>query len=228
MTTDLKDAVGVHQDKPCKNYPADVQLVKKLLNACAKQIGLAKPLDVNNPYCGDSTRKAIEAFQRLVMRKGPPYGRILPLAMGGITLKALFKATTVKSFTKYQIAPSVRAALQQATVRWPKRSRASDGTLGDAAHAARQSDHNPDADGVVHAFDLTHDPADGVDCETLATLLVQRRDKRVKYIIWNRRICNSNTWTWRAYGGKNPHTKHMHVSIHDTYAAETDESPWWD
>jgi hypothetical protein len=47
----------------------------------------------------------------------------------------------------------------------PNRSKASDGTIGDAAHASRASDHNPwvregDA-GVVTAIDITHDPDDG-------------------------------------------------------------------
>jgi hypothetical protein len=125
-------------------------------------------------------------------------------------------------------APSVAAGLAEATRRWPHRSRASDGTVGDAAHAARHSDHNPDSRGVVHAFDLTHDPAHGVDCEQLAAHLVSRRDPRVKYLIWNRRICNSSDWTWRPYTGQNPHTKHLHVSIKSTQAAEDDTSAWWD
>lgn len=125
-------------------------------------------------------------------------------------------------------APSVAAGLAEATRRWPHRSRASDGTIGDAAHAARQSDHNPDARGVVHAFDLTHDPAHGVDCEQLASHLVRVRDARVKYLIWNKRICSSTHWAWQPYTGKNPHTHHLHVSIRNTTAAELDTSPWWD
>jgi murein DD-endopeptidase MepM/ murein hydrolase activator NlpD len=86
---DLKDAVGHHTAPPCKNHPDDVKFVKRLLNAYAQQIGLAHPLDVNNPYCAAKTIEAIEAFQRIVMRKGPPYGRILPTRQGGTTLKAL-------------------------------------------------------------------------------------------------------------------------------------------
>ncbi|MBX9584880.1 MAG: hypothetical protein K2X87_31635 [Gemmataceae bacterium] len=91
-TAGLTDAVGVHDGKPCPNRPADVRLVKERLNAHAGRFGLARPLDVTNPHCGDTTRKAIEDFQRPVRRKEPPYGRVLPLARGGTTLKALLAA----------------------------------------------------------------------------------------------------------------------------------------
>ena len=127
----------------------------------------------------------------------------------------------------WQSASSVAAALAEATRRWPDRSRASDGTIGDTAHAAKPSDHNPDAHGTVHAFDLTNDPSHGVDCSLLAEHLINQRDVRVKYIIFNKRICNSTNWSWQPYKGSNPHDKHMHVSIHSTKAAENDTSDWW-
>lgn len=128
----------------------------------------------------------------------------------------------------WRSAPSVAAALAEATRRWPQRSRASDGTVGDAAHQLTKSDHNPDEHGVVHAFDLTHDPAHGVDCEVLAEHLVTGRDRRIAYVIWNRRICKSGAWTWAAYTRPNPHNKHLHVSIKHAPEAENDVSPWWE
>lgn len=224
---DLTDSVGQFQGKACPNRPADVCMVKELLNLHAMKIKLTPPLTPSDPTCGPKTCKAIEDFQRIVMGKGPPYGRVSPSRLGGQTLKALQNTPATRRVTKFKVAPSANSALSQATQKWPKRSRASDGTIGDAAHSHRKSDHNPDAEGVVHAFDLTHDPVNGVDCEKLATHLVKRRDVRVKYIIWNHRICNANTWAWRAYSGTNPHSKHMHVSIKDSDAAETDTSPWW-
>lgn len=124
-------------------------------------------------------------------------------------------------------APSVAAALKEATRRWPKRATASDGTIGNDEHATRKSDHNPDAKGTVHAFDLTHDPTHDVDCEQLTAHLIVAKDSRVEYIIWNRRICYSKDWTWQTYTGKNPHTKHLHVSIKSTTVAENDTSDWW-
>lgn len=137
------------------------------------------------------------------------------------------------------IARSVLLGLSEATRRWPRRSTASDGTLGDAAHRSRLSDHNPDARGIVHAFDLTHDPAHGVDCTVLAGRLRARRDGRVRYVIWNRRIFlgpwddevmagRASMWTWLPYDGENPHEKHMHVSVGHDPAPENDLRPWYE
>lgn len=128
--------------------------------------------------------------------------------------------------------PSCRAALEQASVLWPTRSRLSDGICGDPAHAARTSDHNPDARGIPHAFDLTHDPAAGCDAHRLAELLGERvlagLERRVSYIISNGRILNPAIAPyWRPYTGTNPHTKHIHVSILRSALAESDTSPWW-
>lgn len=108
-------------------------------------------------------------------------------------------------------APACRKALTDATLRFPNRSRASDGIMGDAAHQRRRSDHN-----LGNAFDLTHDPDHGVNCNALALLAIN--DARVTYVIWNRQIYNRARASegWRPYSGSNPHTHHMHVSINAT------------
>lgn len=110
-------------------------------------------------------------------------------------------------------------ALRDATARWPNRDRASDGIMGDTAHQKRHSDHN---DG--NAFDLTHDPAHGVDCGALSRLVIN--DNRVTYVISNRQIYNRARVAegWRPYTGLNPHNRHMHVSIRA--ASRDDLSPW--
>lgn len=104
----------------------------------------------------------------------------------------------------------------------PNRSKSSDGGIGDAAHASRSSDHNPwvkiGNDNVVTARDLTHDPAGGLDCNALADALIRSADPRIKYIIWDKRICSGAgqgqaAWTWRKYTGSNQHTKHLHISV---------------
>ncbi len=134
--------------------------------------------------------------------------------------------------------PSIKAALLEANVLWPQRSRASDGTIGDAAHRARKSDHNPDGRGCVHAFDITHDPQNGCDAGKLVKLVVGRRDHRLRYAIWNRTITygphaesvkrgERRAWTSEPYRGSNPHTTHAHFSIGHTERCENDVSPWW-
>ena len=114
----------------------------------------------------------------------------------------------------------------------PHRSKASDGTIGDTAHAIRNSDHNPwvkdGAIGVVTAIDITQDPEDGCDAEEIVQALVHSRDPRIKYIIWNRRIISSQVrpWTWRNYTGSNPHTKHFHLSVKSDKAFYDSTEAW--
>lgn len=135
-------------------------------------------------------------------------------------------------------APSVKLGLTEATMRWPTRNTSADGIIGDTAHQSRTSDHNPDSRGVVHAFDLTHDPAHGVDCNQLAGLIVTRKDPRVRYVIWDGRICKgpwsdsvlagrAQPWRWEPYTGPSPHTHHMHVSVGYAITAENDVRPWY-
>jgi hypothetical protein len=130
------------------------------------------------------------------------------------------------------VAPSLRALFAEVDQMAPRRRRRSDGAVGDAAHQTRKSDHNPDrsAGGIVRAIDVTHDPAGGCDCNQIARRLRERRDPRVAYIIFNRRIMAGNDgpspWVWRRYTGASPHTHHMHVSIRHTRGAERDRGTW--
>lgn len=135
------------------------------------------------------------------------------------------------------LAPSLVALRNEINERFPGRDRSSDGWIGDAAHAARPSDHNPGARGYVHALDIDED-IDGVDDETgaelmwLAEHLRTKRDPRVKYVIYEGRIFSSyatahrRAWEWGPYTGVNAHRRHLHVSILSTPAAEQDTSPW--
>lgn len=115
------------------------------------------------------------------------------------------------------LASSLKQLRSQIDAQWPGRSKASDGWIGDAAHQATKSDHNPDGRGVVWAIDVTDDPVRGPRGGTLAEKLRLSRDPRIKYVIWNRKMFSSypahgvDAWTWRPYSGANPH-KHVHVS----------------
>lgn len=132
-----------------------------------------------------------------------------------------------------RIPPSIVALLDEANRRHPNRSKVSDGTVGDAAHRRRSSDHNPDDDGWVHAVDLTHDPDHGLDAHQWVRGVVARRDPRVAYVISQAKIASSSpvaghrAWAWRPYSGANPHNQPAHVSIRHTDAARNDTSSWW-
>lgn len=128
----------------------------------------------------------------------------------------------------WRLAKSLEVLRKQVNAEWPERSHDSDGTIGDASHSARASDHNPDTDGVVKAMDITHDPAHGFDSYAFADMLRVQRDPRIKYIISNRRIANPdvNNWEWRHYSGSNPHDHHVHISVKRDAVHYDDVSPW--
>ena len=130
----------------------------------------------------------------------------------------------------WSLARSLVAMFDEADKRWPKRSRASDGSIGDADHKTRTSDHNPDSTGDVLAGDLTDDKDAGCDADLFAEHLRKSRDPRVKYVICNGRVFRSygsSAWQWTPYSGINGHFAHTHVSILDTAAAKNDTSPWF-
>ncbi|EMD22928.1 hypothetical protein [Amycolatopsis azurea] len=129
----------------------------------------------------------------------------------------------------WYVANSLDILLGQVNALAPDRSRVSDGSIGDADHSARLSDHNPNdyRNGAgryqVCARDFTHDPGD-LDGQWLADRLTGRGDARLKYVIWNRRI-----WTpgigWKSYNGQNLHTHHVHVSV--LAGARSDSTALW-
>lgn len=105
----------------------------------------------------------------------------------------------------------------------PNRNKASDGWLGDAAHASRVSQHNPNAAGVVTAQDITHDPAHGVNGQDLADQLI--KDSRAWYVIFNGRIRYSGG-AWQPYTGINPHKTHVHLSVKQDAKHYDNPAPW--
>lgn len=125
----------------------------------------------------------------------------------------------------------------------PGRDKASDGSVGDPAHASTTSDHNPDetgkvpvvdADAVneVHAVDIDAGlRTAGLSMERVVQFLLARcrsgAENRLRYIIFNRRIWRaSNDWKQETYGGLNPHTEHAHFSGSYVSALEADARPW--
>jgi hypothetical protein len=129
----------------------------------------------------------------------------------------------------WRAANSLLVLRDQIDLMYPGRSKASDGTIGDAAHQAEVSDHNPDASGVVRALDITHDPASGCDIDVLSDWLCESRDPRIKYVIANRMIMDGaggdNPWVWTDYDGSDPHTNHLHLSV--VADGRADNTAYW-
>jgi hypothetical protein len=122
----------------------------------------------------------------------------------------------------WRLAKSLETLRSQINTHYPKRSKVSDGTIGDAAHAKTKSDHNP-KEGVVCAFDITNDPKNGPDLVGLVPLLL--KDHRTRYVIFNSRIYNPSIQAGaaRTYSGKNAHRKHLHLSVNWTYKDQTQD-----
>jgi len=132
----------------------------------------------------------------------------------------------------------------------PKRNKAQDGTIGDRAHMEHVSDHNLDEIGNTGSSsdpdDIPEVHARDVDArgpwlikggaERIVQIIVSRCrsgvEKRVKYIIYNRRIWSASSgWVQKAYTGTDPHDKHFHVSFRYGSGAgpsnpENITSPW--
>lgn len=130
--------------------------------------------------------------------------------------------------TKYRLSKSAIQLREQIDDTFPDRDRSSDGWLGDARHAARKSDHNPDALGWVRAIDVDRDLSGKAKPDLMPDLADQirlfaksDRKKRIGYIIFDGQIASSILgWKWRKYSGINKHNHHCHISF--TKAADLD------
>lgn len=128
----------------------------------------------------------------------------------------------------WRLAKSLEKMRAQVNTRFPNRSKKADGTIGDASHSARKSDHNPNSKGVVCAMDLTHDPKNGLDSYKAAEILRLNKDPRINYVISNGRIFSSSVqpWVWRKYTGSSKHDKHVHISVKQDPKFYDDTSVW--
>jgi hypothetical protein len=132
---------------------------------------------------------------------------------------------------KPRLSKSAIQLRQQIDDAFPGRDRTSDGWIGDTRHAARKSDHNPDAQGWVRAIDIDRDLAGkGRKPDVMPDLVDQIRlfaksgDKRISYIIFDGKIASSKkAWAWRPYDGINKHNHHAHVS----FTPKGDEDSSW-
>jgi hypothetical protein len=83
------------------------------------------------------------------------------------------------------------------------------GWIGDAAHQAEHSDHNPDARGIVHAIDVM---VRGQRAQAVVNWALAHPDD-LEYVIFNRTIwTRSRGFQPKKYNGTDPHTNHVHIS----------------
>jgi hypothetical protein len=124
----------------------------------------------------------------------------------------------------------------------PTRDKTTDGTIGNAAHQERVSDHNDDevgkvpirdADGKheVHALDLDADlRTPGLTMEMVVQHILRRcrsgQERRLRYIIYNYRIFEaSNGWRERRRTS-DPHPTWVHFSSSYDTDLEASKASW--
>jgi len=121
--------------------------------------------------------------------------------------------------SKPKLSKAAEQLRSEINAKYPNRDKRSDGWIGDTAHNARKSDHNPDKNGWVRAIDIDSDLVKGsfkeswLLAEQIKTIAL-KGDKRISYVIHQHRIASPRqNWAWRVYKGANPHVSHIHISF---------------
>lgn len=108
-----------------------------------------------------------------------------------------------------RLARSLRVLAAEIDERWPDRPSHLDGWIGDKAHSARVSDHNPDGAGIVRALDVTSLGIDG-----WRVIGAAKTHPAALYVIHDGKIWDADlSWRARPYSGPNAHTDHLHISV---------------
>lgn len=120
--------------------------------------------------------------------------------------------------------PALTRFRNEVDSRWPRRDLGSDGTIGDRAHQLTDSDHNPDRDGSVDAWDMD---VDGLDVQKVIAAALKHES--IEYVIYNRRITSRSMsgglGVWHPYNGDSPHEEHVHFNTRPSH--ENSAKPWF-
>ena len=134
---------------------------------------------------------------------------------------------------KPKLVKAAEVLREQVNLNYPDRDKTSDGWVADARHLARgKSDHIADSEGTVCALDIDRDLSGKPKPDLMPDFANQLRiaardgDNRIKYIIFDGRICSKIlNWKWRKYSGANAHRHHLHVSFNKKQS-EANGSPF--
>jgi hypothetical protein len=139
----------------------------------------------------------------------------------------------------WDLTEGLKNLRSQVNTRFPKRDKKSDGTIGDAAHKAETSGHNPDdtkgsrpewdgdadANAEVRAWDMDSDLGEpGVTAQMVVDHLraLPNLSSVLRYMIYNRKIYRAaNGWKPEKYDGASAHTEHIHYTGAYTNAADS-------
>lgn len=114
----------------------------------------------------------------------------------------------------WRLAKSLEVLRKECNAYAPTRSKTKDGTIGDKAHQLHDSRHNPNKENVVTAWDLTHDPAGGMDAHKLVRKMTLNPHPDLYYIISNGEAAYRTTgFVWKTYKGSDPHLGHAHIAV---------------
>jgi len=139
--------------------------------------------------------------------------------------------------TSPALTPGLKNLRAQVNAAFPQRDKKSDGTIGDKAHQASTSGHNPDdtpgskpewedADHVpdIRAWDMDSDlNAPPASAQQIVDHIrkLPNVSTVIRYMIYNRKIYQAkNGWVAEPYTGASAHTEHIHFSGQRTEAAD--------
>jgi hypothetical protein len=144
--------------------------------------------------------------------------------------------------SNWQLTQGLKNLRDQVNAAFPNRDKASDGTIGDTAHQAETSGHNPDdtsgarpewngdpdSTPEVRAWDMDSDlRAAPATAQQLVDHLraLPGLSSVLRYMIFSRKIYRaSNGWRPEEYTGASAHTEHIHFSGAQTQAADNNTS----